>query len=274
MAEPEGQTVEPQVPPVVDATVTGSDVPAPAPVAAPADDDEPGGDSPEAIFARKQYREAKQARDEARRVRDELEREKETRIRYEEQLRAKAEPEPKRVYTKAELDAAVLAGNIGQEDAEDYLFAQRYAKLRAIERQAEAATKPLERAQSEINEYLKLEPALRDGNSEVRQKADDEVERLIEYGYPRNAATKRQAIENVVGRIDTIRTRKETERATRGGVRPAPVDTSAGGNGSGGTGRVDLSAAPDKLQRMWNATGTSQADREDEYRHYLQRQKR
>jgi len=272
---PEGtEVIEPIVTPPAEPVIPPVEpVKEPPEPKAPLGDEEPGGDSPEAVFARKQYREAKQAKAEAQT-------EREQRIRLEEQLRAAKETgeKPPRLWTPLELRAAIQAGTLNREEGFDYLadtFEQQVDRVLQEKVKAAEQLKPLERAKVEFDEYLKLSPDLLDATSDIRQKADTEVERLIgDYGQPRNVVTKRQALENVLGKLSDVKARRQMDAATRASGRPAPADAGAGGGTSGNNGKVDISKAPAHLVSFWDKTGTSEADRIKEMGYWQKNQGR
>ena len=232
---------------------------------------EPGGDTPQDVYRRKLYREAKQARREAQV-------EREARIAAEARAQALEEKrtdpaEPKR-YTPQEVQTAVDSGQITAADGADYLARLRATEIwdqRERERESKVvAERPLHRATSEIGEYLKVAPYLADDGDERTQGIARERTRLIrESGLPDNHVTTALAIRLALGPSDKLQKQREVSELTRRGT-GTHAESPAGGGGSGGrSAKVDLSKAPVTMVAAWDSEGVDQATRERRYGIYL-----
>jgi hypothetical protein len=223
-------------------------------------DKEPGGDKPENAYQRQLYRDRK-------RLQDELAVEKAERIRAEE--RAKTLEEVRRdkkaeepVYSMAQIEKAVEKGSITREEAavyiENVLWPKKLSDEFTKREQKVLQEAPLEKARKDIDKYMQLVPELSDKNSVEYRKVSDKVRELIGYGHPAGPQTDRIAAEMVLGGLDKVKKRQELGDGNSSS-RTMPID-----NGSGTppkpSGKVDLSKAPESLQRVWqrnNITDTN-----------------
>lgn len=236
----------------------------------PPEDGEPGGDSPEAVFARKQYREAKQAR-------EELGREKEARIRLEERLRlqeeqTKKKPEEQRVYTKAEIRGLVTAGQITQEDADRYeeeiIIPHKIQQTLRGEKARESQSKPLERAAIEIGQYKQYVPELVDKSSEKFQQAAKEYARLVtEDGQPETLVTEKMALRYIFGSLDDLKNRKDLKSMTRDSTR-FHAEASANSSSRDGTNSTDISGASETQKAYWDKAKLTPEQKQKEWKIY------
>lgn len=270
MAEAEIVEERPQDPPQGDPPVE----PPVVPPATPDDDGgKPTGDDPQAVRARKEYQGRKRAESEREQARLENIRLSE-RLKTIEEERQKQTAKPQdRVFTIAEVNAAVDAGTISRADADRYIESEvipaTYKKLRAQEQQVEQQKAPIDRAIQDIGEYKKLfgwgaEP---DRTSPDFIKVENKYRELIATGLPNNEVTERVAIEMVHGSLDALRKKREYA-AANATARTFPVDGGAGGTGGGGNGRVDISKAPASMVAMWDREGTDAAARERQLKIY------
>lgn len=205
----------------------------------PEEEKEPGGDTPEAVFARKQYREAKEAKRVAGEKEQAFQQEREARIRLEEQLKAAKEaPASKetKIFSMAEVRQAVRDGRITDEQADEYIqntiIPNQISRTLETERRKEAEAKPVERAAGELEKYKALVPGLMTDGHENRQKVIAEMRELVGYGLPNTIVTQAVAVKNVFGKLSDLEKRGEVDRITRQGLRPGPVDATAGGGGA------------------------------------------
>ena len=202
----------------------------------PEEEKEPGGDTPEAVFARKQYREAKEAKRVAGEKEQAFQQEREARIRLEEQLKAAkevpAKAEKPQVYTKEQVQALIDRGEASVLDGAVFLAKQELQQELEAERRREAEAKPVERAAGELEKYKTLVPGLMTDGHENRQKVIAEMRELVGYGLPNNVVTQAVAVKNVFGKLSDLEKRGEVDRITRQGLRPGPVDATAGGGGA------------------------------------------
>lgn len=152
-----------------------------------------------------------------------------------------------RVYTRAELKAAVDAGQISQEQADVQWDRQRDAEITeraetvALETVARKATK--ERIDSDIASYKRLKPEIMEKGSETREKIADEFKYLVSIGKPRDEATELAAIRAVLGPIEKL------EKAA-GARRPSDPDQQGGGGGDGRP-KAAGNKLVDKLDPRW-----------------------
>ncbi len=155
---------------------------------------------------------------ENRRKDAELQREREERIRAEE--RVKATKEPEKVYTRAELLAAVEAGTISQAQADEISLAQAEKKIRQEVSQdvaAQAAQRELiARTNAEMQRYKTLVPdVIRDG-TDARARVQAEYSYLISTGSPAGASTELAALRAAFGSVERLEKRlsKRSEHET------------------------------------------------------------
>ena len=135
--------------------------------------------------------------------------------------RKQEEPDPKPTrYTRAQLKAAVDAGQISQEQADDTWAQQIEADV--TERATAAATNAVvrqttkERIDADISAYRRLKPEIMENGSELREKVQAEFNVLVAAGLPgRGEAalpTQLAAIRAVLGPIDKL---EKASKATR-----------------------------------------------------------
>lgn len=233
---------------------------------------EPGGDSVDAVYARKRVRE----------LRDQLDRERTERIRAEERAKAveeqaKAQATKTEILSYGELLVALNAGEITAEQFKRYEkeILQPHLKREIIKEQKreQAEQAPLERATKEVGEYIDLMPSLRDRASEKFTRVATKYDDLVGRGYPDDIRTQSVALEIVYGNLDTLKRKAAIDAKTRErGAGAMPSDAGAGGEVSGGNKKLDISKAPADLKSVWDKTNTSQADREWEYRTWQEKQ--
>lgn len=115
-------------------------------------------------------------------------------------------------YTRAELKAAVAAGQITEEQSDEVWSAQ------IAERVKNEVTKQVldnvnsgtqkNRVISDLSEYKKLAPEILEDGNEIRMKISGEFNSLIEDGHPNSLETERLAIRMVLGPIEKLRIAK------------------------------------------------------------------
>jgi hypothetical protein len=111
--------------------------------------------------------------------------------------------EKPKVYTKAELKAAVEAGQITQEQADARWDLQRDAEITeraetvALEAVTRKATK--ERIDADLKSYKRLKPEILERGSETREKIQEEFNYLTGIGKPADTSTELAAIRAVLG---------------------------------------------------------------------------
>jgi len=241
------------------------------------DEGKPGGADPQAVRARREYQARRRAEADAEAVRTENIRLAERlRVIEEERSRAAAQP-AQRIYTIAELNAAVDAGQIQRADADRYveeiIIPRRIAQV-TEEREAKIAEKiPVVKAIAEINEYRQHLPFLNDRNHPEFQKVAKQYFELVNQGLPKNEVTEALAVKLTHGNLDTYRKKAELA-AANANPRTMPSDAGGGNGATRSSAKVDVSRAPDMMRHIWESTGTPQADREAEYRAYAEGERR
>lgn len=237
---------------------------------------EPGGDSPEQIRARKEYRLRKKT--EAA-----LQAEREKAIALEARVNTLAEvanretkppvKEQQRLSTD-EAWAKVDTGEWTRGQASEYIADTRYQEHRAKEKADERAVKeivePFERAKKEAFEYIALVPGLKDHTHPKWKAIEAEVGRLInEDGVRTLIQAERSAMRTVLGPIEQIREKQKMEAIRAGGDAHTETRGAAGGGGSPAANKKDpFPDIPQFTKDLWERTNTSQKDREIEAKYY------
>lgn len=266
--------------------LTPVDVPASTVDAEPvkvADDDpdrEPGGDDPQAVRARKEYRQRKK-------MELELRAEREARIAAEARAEAIKETAPRpekasapRAYSMQEIQAAVDAGTISPVEAADYLAKQRAEEVASRVLNEERTRVDVESRHStaltQVKAYAELAPWITDRTDSRFAQLDSEYRKLTDpnglYRLPQSPATDLLVLEQVLGPITKLR--KKSEVVVQ---RDTHTEAGAGGNGTQfkpGAGNGVLAKAPKNLVDFWDRTGTIQKDREAELKIWEQREAR
>ena len=245
-------------------------------------DREPGGDEPQAVRARKEYRLRK-------RLEAQLEDERRSNIAREARLKALEEFKPresketKKVYTAAELQVAVDAGTITVMDAANYLAEQRAKetadRVRKEEREIAAREYQESQVKAVLAEYTTAAPWLKDKYDSRRKPVEEEFYRLVDpngnYRLPDTLATELLALERVLGTPKAFKDRTALESKGRQARSDMHVESGAGGGTSGapkGTGqKPDLAKMPQHFKDYWEKSQTPQADREKEAALYWKR---
>lgn len=125
---------------------------------------------------------------------------------------------PKR-YTKAELNAAVQAGQITADVADEVWAKQIREDAKAEATRDVLGTVRAERRQERINsdlaEYKRLDPSVMEEGSETRQKIRESFEYLTgTLGYPATLETELAAIREVLGPLERLKTARSARRET------------------------------------------------------------
>lgn len=160
------------------------------------------------------------------------------------QVKAKPADQPKRI-TRAELNAAVTAGQITQEQADQHWEQQilQDAETRAhrVALETSSAERRKELVDSQIARYTSVAPEILDDAHETRQRIRSEFNTLVQLGGdPRDVATQLNAIRAVLGPIDRL----EQSRSGRPQYEP---HRETGGAGGGGPERKVASKFVDQL---------------------------
>ena len=128
-------------------------------------------------------------------------------------------PEPKaepKQYTRADLDAAVAKGTIGQTQADAIWEAQTEERLtKKVRSEVLAEIESSQASNStdtEIARYRELVPDLTDAKSEISQRCEAVYRRMIARKLPKGNATALAAVEQVCGPLDALEAAKTKGR--------------------------------------------------------------
>lgn len=144
------------------------------------------------------------------------------------ELKAAPKSDPPKRYTKAQLSAAVEAGQITQEQADQTWEAQvQQDAMASAERVALETVSAAERQRhinAELNRYLAAAPEIGPGSDDpVRQRIQDEYNYLVKtLGDEPNVTTQLKAVRAVLGPIERLeksrsgRDQRESHRETGG----------------------------------------------------------
>ena len=142
---------------------------------------------------------------------------------------------PKR-FTRKELNAAVDAGQITRDQADEVWDGQVRAEAKEeatrTAREVVLGTATQERVDADLSSYKRLKPEIMEEGSETRESIKAAFKRMTSRGSPANEATELAAIEAVLGPLDKLEnaakaTRSQESHQESGGGKPA------GGGGSG-----------------------------------------
>jgi alkylated DNA repair dioxygenase AlkB len=242
-------------------------------------DREPGGDTPQEIRARKEYRLRKRLEGEL----FELQQERaatNARLKTLEEV-TKPQPPKQRVYTTHELQAAVDAGTISVVEAADYLAEQR-AKQTADRVLKQEYTRNDEtmrqgKAQEQIDKYVEVAPWLKDQFDGRRKPLEVEYQRLIDpngiYRYPDSLVTEVLLLEKTLGSIETFKAKARLDKSAGS---HADFHTESGAGGPAPTprpvdGKPDMNKMPKHFVEYWEKSGTPQKEREKEAKLYFEK---
>ena len=170
-----------------------------------------------------------------------LQSEREQRIRLEERVQnapPPKEPDPPKIYTRAELDQMVEGGQLTEAAKEDVLAQQQEHRINQIvsarvDERVSVATKA-QRVDGELGRYIEKMPDLTEADSDNRKRVDAEFQFLVGLdGPPKTDAERvvyelkacRAAFGPVAGVQET--TRPETHKETGGAG-----DADEGGSGN------------------------------------------
>lgn len=160
-----------------------------------------------------------------------------------------------KVYTRAELNAAVEAGQITKEQADAHMDAQTRAEAKAEARQEAlhvvSAAERKRNVDDQINRYKAVAPEILDESHETRQRIKAEFQALVDLGDDKTAvATQLKAIRAVLGPIENL------ERA-RGGRSGHETHQETGGGGGGQGPKKSFKDTLNEAQRKHYEKGIS-----------------
>jgi hypothetical protein len=249
------------------------------------EDREPGGDDPQAVRARKEYRarkrlETQYAEEERRRLIAETEL-RTLREAQRQQAQQQQQQDKPQKFTPQQVQAALDAGKISFAEASDYLAklraeetAEKYLKQERERNDSETRTA---RANASIDAYIKAAPWLTDKSDPRRTQLEDEHRKLTDpygiYRLPEGPTVDLMVLERVLGPVDKLKGRADVSRFSR---EHSPTHSESGARGAG-TGSGDaggkglLDKMPKHFHDFWERTGTSQAEREKEAKIYFAR---
>ena len=176
---------------------------------------EPNGDRFKQVWAR-----AKHAEAERETLRNELQREREERIRFEERLRAKDEQKTsQQEYTWSQLEAAIEAGQVTRAWANEYRegIVAKKAREEAI-REVESRQQINSRESSVMNEisrYKQLVPEVLQPGTPERQKIEREYAYMVNtLGFKPGTATELAATRAALGDVETVERAAKAKQST------------------------------------------------------------
>ena len=152
----------------------------------------------------------------------------------------KSEAEPAKTFTRTELSAAVESGQITQIQADRILDDQaQAATAKTVEQTVNTALATRDRVstvQSDMGEYIKVRPELKDPSSKLRIRVQEEYSYLVgTLGQAAGAATELAAVRAVLGpttnmrKVGKVEAVRESHSEGSGGG--ADVDAGAGEKG-------------------------------------------
>lgn len=245
---------------------------------------EPGGDSPEQIRARKEYRLRKKTE-----AALQVEREKvialDARVNTLREVAEKVAKPPvkeEQRLTSAEAWGKVDSGEWTREAATEYIADSRFllhsAKQKEEEQQDRAVREvvaTVEKAKKEAFEYVALVPSLKTQSHPRWGEIVTEVNRLLsEGGVGTRFQAEREALRKILGPIEQIRERQKMETVRASGDSHTETRGAAGGAGAPPNKKDPFPDIPQFTKDLWDKTNTSQKDREIEAKYYREEKAR
>lgn len=124
--------------------------------------------------------------------------------------------QPKR-YSRVELKAAVSAGQVTQDQADDIWAKQVKDEAReeavAAAREDSSRRTQQEQLDHDLNEYKRLAPEIKDRTSDTFEKVRTEFQYMTRNGSPKDLATELAAIRAVLGPLDKLEKAKSATRS-------------------------------------------------------------
>lgn len=243
---------------------------------------EPGGDSPQEIRARKEYRLRKKIEAEAQEEREKriaLEARVQTLQEVAERKPPVTQVAPPARLTSAEAWRKVDEGAWTREAASEYIADSRYLANRGQEKEEERAVReilgPVEEAKKEAFEYVALDPRLKNG---THPKFKDILRQVAFYQKEDPKRTliqaERLAMRQVLGDLSDFRESLKVNNARPSGDHHTET-RGGGGFGSGqGKGNDKFADIPVFMKDLWEKTNTSPKDREIEAKYFRENQNR
>lgn len=229
----------------------------------------PAGDDPQAVRARKEYQARVRLQKELDEMRTELRVAQEREKLLREQQSEKVKQEEAKIYSLAEVNEAVAQNQITRKQADEYIekiiFPAQAKKLLEADKAAKEALTPIERARTQVLQYVDYIPELNDRTSENFKKVAREYQRLVSDGLPGDDRTELAAARIVFGELESLKRKREVQQLnSRAPI--TPVDSSGGGSPPE---KIDITKASPAMQADWDRDGLSQADRERRFKVYL-----
>ena len=243
---------------------------------------EPGGDSPQEIRARKEYRLRKKIEAEAQTEREKviaLEARVQTLQEVVERKPQTTPVAPPARLTSAEAWQKVDTGEWNRESASEYIADTRYLANRSQEQQEDKAVReilgPVEEAKKEALEYVKLIPSLA---TKAHPKWGEILQSIEFYRRedPRRTQVQaeRLALREVLGPIDRVRENLRVSVARPSGDHHMETRGGGGFGDRSGKGTDKYADIPQFTKDLWERTNTSQKDREIEAKYFRENQNR
>jgi hypothetical protein len=272
MAEASEQVVET---PAAEAPVTEEVAETPEPQQAEEQTErEPGGSDGESVYSRRLHRENKQLKEKEAALQAEIARRDERLRLLEEQANKPAPKSAEPELTIERVEAGIRDGTVDPVMGQRWIARKEAELIWQQQEQKKAQVETRTRIETEVNEYMKEIPTLRDRTSKEFEQAQVEFSRLVtQFGYDKDdPRTYHTAIRLAHGPLDKFQKQREANQLTRETLRPH-TEAPSGGTRDQST-RVDVNRAPDDLKAIWKATNTSQADQLKEYQIFLKRKPR
>lgn len=246
---------------------------------------EPGGDSPEQIRARKEYRRAKRATQRA----DDLEK---SLLQAQAELKATKEamsqkpesPNAAPKYTEEEIREMMSDGRVDAPTGRAYIEELRARKEKQAEdkiinrvREEFKREQSVQTAAQQLEAYQKAIPALADQTSDEFETVKNEYLELIQLGQPENEMTQLLAVKAAFGSLDRLKKkgREEVAEFDRN-HRETPMETHGGSRPSDGMPKAKkaLKGIPDYMIQHWKESGYSEDEMVELAKYYTPRMSR
>lgn len=130
---------------------------------------------------------------------------------------SKDQQDPPKRYSRVELKAAVSAGQVTQDQADDIWAKQVKDEAReeavAAAREDSSRRTQQEQLDHDLNEYKRLAPEIKDRTSDTFEKVRTEFQYMTRNGSPKDLATELAAIRAVLGPLDKLEKAKSATRS-------------------------------------------------------------
>lgn len=123
-------------------------------------------------------------------------------------------PPPEKTYTAAELNDAVLTGQMAQSTADVIAERQRDAHIAAVAQNAVQTHNATQAVADEIGKFKNLVPNILVTGSPEHTRLAEEYQRQVAHGLPQTIATELVALEIVFGKASALGAAKNPRRNT------------------------------------------------------------